>query len=291
MKTLLALIRKPISLAGLIMVLFFIVIAIIAPFLAPPREGYHAHEIPRDGFSAFPKPPSDTHPFGTAQGQYDIFYGVIWGTRSAFLVGLTVTFSIALIGVVVGVVSGYFGGTIDNLLMRVTDVFLGFPFLIAAMTLSAVLGRGLDKVMIAMIAFGWMSYARVIRSEVLSVRETDYLQAARAIGVGHTRMILRHVLPNSIYAILVMASMDIGSMVLWASTLSFLGLGAPVGYADWGQLISMARNWIVGPPGNPFAYWYTVVYPSAAILLFVLAWNLIGDSLRDILDPRMKGRG
>jgi peptide/nickel transport system permease protein len=290
-KAIVRLVKTPISFAGLAMVLFFVSVAVAAPFLAPPRAGYEAYEIPRDGFSAFPKPPNEKYPFGTTQGQYDIFYGVVWGTRSAFLVGFAVTGSIALIGVVVGTLSGYFGGVLDDLLMRITDVFLAFPFLIAAMTLTAVLGRGLDKVMIAMIAYGWMSYARVVRAEVLSVKQMAYVEAARAVGIGHVRMILRYVLPNSIYVVLVMASMDIGSMVLWASTLSFLGLGAPMGHADWGQLISMARNWIVGPPGDPFAHWYTVVYPSAAILLFVLAWNLIGDTLRDILDPRMKGEG
>ncbi len=281
--------KNPALLAGMAIILFFVLIALAAPMLAPPEPGYTPYEIPRSGFSLTPHAPSREHPFGTTQGQYDIYYGVIWGTRTAFRVGLIVTGSIVLIGVLVGTVAGYYGGIVDEVFMRIVDIFLAFPYLIAAMTLTAVLGKGLDKVMIAMIVFGWMGYARLIRSEVLSVKENSYIEASRAIGMGNFRIIFRHVLPNAIYPVFVMASMDIGSMVLWASTLSFLGLGAEMGYADWGQLISFARNWIIGPPDNPFMYWYTIVYPGMAILLFVLGWNLVGDAFRDILDPRMRG--
>jgi len=288
MKSIMKLVQNPISLVGLIIILSFLIIAIIAPWLAPPKAGYSPYEIPRDGFSSIPSPPSEKHPFGTAQGQYDIYYGVIWGTRVAFWIGLIVTGSIALLGIIIGTLAGYYGGVIDEMIMRLVDIFLAFPYLVAAMTLTAVLGKGLDKVMLAMIAFGWMSYARLVRGEVLSVKGKTYIEAAKAIGVGDFKMILKHVLPNAIYPVFVMASMDIGSIVVLASTLSFLGLGAEVGHADWGQLISFARNWIIGPRGNPLKYWYTVVYPGAAIVLFVLSWNLIGDALRDILDPRMR---
>ena len=143
--------------------------------------------------------------------------------------------------------------------------------------------------MIALICFTWMGYARVIRSEILRIKEIDYTHAARAVGASSFRILLRHIIPNSLYPVFVMVSMNIGSMVIAVSTLSFLELGAELGYADWGQMISLARNWMLGSAGDASAYWFTVVCPGVPIVLFVLAWNLVGDALRDILDPRMRG--
>ena len=280
---------RPMSVIGILILLFFVVIAILAPWIAPPQWEDQPYRIPRDGFWAEPRPPSEDHPFGTAEGQYDIYYGIIWGTRTAFRVGLIVTGIGCAIGLLIGSISGYYGGILDEILMRITDIFYTLPFLIAAMVVTVVLGRGLNKVMIAMILFSWMGYARVIRSEILRLRETDYAQSARAVGASNFRILVRHIIPNGIYPIFVLVSMNIGSMVLWASALSFLGLGSAVGYADWGQMISFSRNWILGTHGNPMAYWYTVIYPGAVIVLFVLAWNLVGDALRDILDPRLRG--
>ncbi|MBA7662287.1 putative D,D-dipeptide transport system permease protein DdpC [subsurface metagenome] len=137
---------------------------------------------------------------------------------------------------------------------------------------------------------GWPIYARLIRGDVLAVREEDYVSAARAVGCSSPLIILKHVLPNSIYPMLILASLDIGAVVLVAAALSFLGLGAPVGYADWGQMVSFARNWIVGPPQNPLAYWHTITIPGLFMLFFVLGWNLLGDAFRDILDPRLRRR-
>jgi peptide/nickel transport system permease protein len=145
--------------------------------------------------------------------------------------------------------------------------------------------------MIAMVAFGWMGYARLIRGDIKAVREKEYVTAARVIGAHSFRILTRHILPNCIFPVLVQATMQIGSMVVWASTLSFLGVGAPEGYADWGQVISFSRNWIVASGENPFQYWYTLVYPAGALVLFVLSWNLVGDALRDILDPRLRRGG
>jgi len=280
--------KNPLSLIGLTIILVFIVIAVFAPLIAPPPEGHRdPYLIPRDGFRPIPEPPSAEHKFGTTQGQYDIFHGVIWGTRSAFRVGLTVMLSVLAIGIVLGSLAGYFGGLIDESIMRITDVFLAFPPLILAMALTAALGPSLNSVTIALIVVSWPSYARLVRGDILAVREEEYVEAARGVGASHSRVIVRHILPNSIYPTLIMASLDIGAVVLSAAALSFLGLGAPEGYADWGQLISFARNWIVGPPGNPFAYWYTVTIPGLFILFFVLGWNLLGDAFRDILDPRL----
>ncbi len=280
--------RNPLSLAGFAILIAFVFIAILAPVIAPPPEGHiNVYQIPRDGYSPTPQPPSVEHRFGTTQGQYDIFYGVIWGTRSAFQVGLIVILSVLVIGIILGSIAGYFGGIADEIIMRVTDIFLAFPALILAMAITVALGPSLNSVIIALIIVSWPAYARLVRGDILTVREEDYVQATRGIGSSHLRIIVAHILPNSIYPTLVMASLDIGAVVLSAAALSFLGLGAPEGYADWGQMVQFARNWIVGPSGDPFAYWYAVAIPGLFILFFVLGWNLLGDAFRDILDPRL----
>ncbi len=317
------LLLNPLSLIGLIIVFFFIFVAVAAPYLAPPKRAREPYRMPRDGFSMEPKPPSAEHPFGTTEGQYDIYYGVVWGTRTAFRVGLVITAITVLIGLSIGSVAAYYGGWLDEVLMRAVEIFMAFPFLLAAITLVAVLqtiyGRpgggilnailmGATKLlalvafgqlpwkvmnpsemklitgMLALVSFGWMGYARLIRGDILTVKERDYVLAARTTGAGDLRILLRHILPNAIYPTMVVASMDIGSYVLNFSFLSFLGLGADIGYADWGQMISFARNWIP----RLADYWYILVYPGLAILLFVLGWNLIGDAFRDILDPKLR---
>jgi len=284
------LLRNPLALTGVVLLTAFVVIAFLAPVITT-REPYQIspYQMPRSGFWQRPQPPSPEHPLGTTQSQYDIYYGMVWGTRTAFKIGLGVVLAGALIGTCIGSIAAFYGGMIEELLMRMADVFMSFPFLIAAMVLTTILGKGLPQMMIALITFGWMGYARLIRSEILHIKEMDYIQAARACGASDLRLLVRHILPNSLYPVLVQASMNTGSMVLAASALSFLGVGTEPGYADWGQLIALARNWIMGVSGNPFAYWYTLIYPGIAIFLFVLAWNLVGDALRDILDPRLRG--
>ena len=282
--------KSPLSLVGLFLILFFVIIAVLAPELAPPKYPHNPYRIPRYGYSAIPRPPSPEHPFGLTEGQYDIYYGVIWGTRTAFRIGFIVVGSILVIGIVLGSISGYYGGIVDEIIMRIVDTFMSLPTLVLAMALVTALGRSLDNVMKALIIVGWPSYARLIRGDILTVREEGYVEAARAVGCSDLRVILKHVLPNAIYPLLIMASLDIGAMVLTAAALSFLGLGAPVGYADWGQMVSFARNWIVGPPDNPLAYWYTITIPGLFILFFVLGWNLLGDAFRDILDPKLRRR-
>jgi len=307
-RTLRKLFSNATSLIGIIFLILFVVIAIFAPIIAPPLSD-DPYQVPRMSWDVNPQPPGspmsdemrDIYDFmdkeikydraicGTAEGGYDIFYGLIWGTRTAFKIGIITVLIAAFIGIFIGSISAYFGGWIDEILMRITDIFLSFPFLVAAMVLTTVLGRGLDKVMIALIVFGWMGYARVIRGSILSAKEETYVMAAKALGVKDGKVIWKHLLPNTIFPVLVQASMNIGSMVITAAALSFLGVGAPVGYADWGQMVSFARNWIIGSPGHAGQYWYTVFYPGIFIVLFVLAWNLVGDTLRDILDPRLRG--
>jgi peptide/nickel transport system permease protein len=283
------LVRNPVSITGTVLVILFAIMAILAPVLAPPPIPSQPYNIPRDGFSAEPQPPAPAEPLGTTQGQYDLFYGIVWGTRTAFKIGLIVTSLAVFIGGTVGAVSGYVGGWVDEVLQRIVEIFLAFPFLLAALTLATILGakiqNGLITGMIALIAFGWPGYARLIRGDVLSVKEREYVLASKALGAPGWQILLTHVVPNAMYSLLVVASLDIGTNVLTFAALSFLGVGAGEGYADWGQLLSYARNWI--PTLN--THWWIVVYPGLALLLFVLAFNLIGDAFRDALDPKMRG--
>ncbi|MCJ7530330.1 MAG: ABC transporter permease [Anaerolineales bacterium] len=317
------LLKNPTSMLGIILLLGFILVAIFAPNIAPPpAKTRDVYMIPRDGFATEPKAPSPEHIWGTTEGQYDIYYGVVWGTRTAFRIGVVITLITLILGLTIGSLAGFYGGWVDEVLMRITEVFLAFPFLLAAITLTSVLqtlyGRTeasamqfIAKIlalltfghnptqdlnplqmqiltgMIAIIAFGWMTYARVIRGNILAVKEFEYSLAAKLIGASDMRILFRHLLPIAVFPVMVLASMDIGAYVLTFAALSFLGLGAQRGYADWGQMISFARNWIP----SLSEHWYIVVYPSVVIVLFVLAWNLVGDALRDILDPRMRGRG
>ncbi len=281
--------KSPLSITGLGILLFFILIALLAPILAPPIPGEKdPYLIPRDGYWQEPRPPSENHIFGTTDGQFDIFYGCVWGTRTAFYVGIvTVVFSL-MIGITTGSISGFYGGKLDEVLMRITDVWYALPSLILAMAFVIIFGASLDSVIIAIMLVNWPSYARLMRSEVLRVREEDYIEAATAIGCSKFRVLGKHILPNTIYPVLIVASLDTGSIVLWAAALSFLGLGAPYGYADWGQMIAFSRDWITF--GNPYAYWYTFTIPGLFIFTFVLGWSLLGDAFRDILDPMIRRR-
>jgi peptide/nickel transport system permease protein len=306
-------ITNPLSIVGVILILLFIIVALAAPVIAPTTNVRNPYAIPRDGFSGTPKAPFTAwnvrpptipfwytaltgqtkwvHLFGAASGGWDIFYGVVWGTRTAIKVGVMIEAITLLLGILVGSISAFYGGWIDDLTMRITEIFMAFPFIMAALTLSAILtpilGKGIWPPTIAIVAFGWMGYARLIRGDILSVRERDYVTAARVVGARDSRILTRHIIPNAIYPTMVLASMDIGTIVISFAALSFLGIGTEVGYADWGQLIAFARNWIP----SLATYWYIVVYPGLALLLFVLGWNLLGDALRDIMDPRMRGRG
>lgn len=305
------LVTNPISLTGFILLGIFLFVAFTAPLLAPPPFPEDPYSIPRDGYNPVPRPPGSpwntrqpplpfwwetvmgtdqwVHLMGTASGQWDIYYGVIWGTRTSLMVGLAITSVVAVIGIIVGAVSAYYGGFVDMALMRVVEIFVAFPFLPAAMTLSAiltpVLGRGLFAPMLAMMFFGWTGFARLVRSDILSVKQREYVLAAKVIGVKDSRIMFQHILPNAIFPTLVMVSMRIGSYAIAFAGLSFLGIGAGVGYADWGQLLAFARDWMT----QLSDYWYIIMFPGMALVLFVLAWNLVGDALRDVLDPRLQG--
>ncbi|HEX68975.1 MAG TPA: ABC transporter permease [Candidatus Bathyarchaeota archaeon] len=283
--------KSPLSLAGASIVAFFVLLAIMAPVLAPPVYD-DPFQMPLVTYSARPMPPSAEHPFGVMNG-YDLYYGCIWGTITAFRVGVVVVASSLVIATIIGVIAGYYGGIIDEILMRFTDIIIAFPGLILAMVFVSVLvpagWNPLDAVLAALILVGWPTYTRVIRGEVLRIRNEDFVEAAKAVGCSDFRIITRHILPNTIYPILIMASLDIGSIVLTAAALSFLGIGAPPGFSDWGQIISYSRQWIYSPKGI-HAYWYGYTIPGIFIFMFVLGWNLLGDAFRDILDPMIRRR-
>ncbi len=327
-RILLGLVRNPASLFGIVVLTAFAIVATMAPTLAPcPPEakyqnvcGTHGdpYKVPRFGYGTEPKPPSATERWrwGTTATQYDIYYGVIWGTRTAFRVGLLITLCSLAIGLTVGSISAYYGGWVDEAIMRVVEIFQAVPFTLAAITFATVLqqvqlhnilpdtlldGRlfgnpmrsiipnqftGILPAMIALIIFGWTGYARLIRSDILSIKQREFVWAAKSLGASDRQVILRHLLPNAIYPVLVMASLEIGTIVLSFAALSFFGLGVPDGYADWGQMISSARDRVPSLAKD----WYIVAYPGAAIMLFSLSWNLVGDAVRDLLDPRMVGR-
>lgn len=304
---------NPLSVIGLIVVLGFIFTAVFAPVLAPPTAlSNDPYLIPRDGFRPEPIPPGTTwernapetipfwysaltgqdewvHLMGTTSGQYDIWYAIVWGSRTALISGTFVVAASAIFGILVGAIAGFYGGWVDELLMRIVEVFIVFPGLVAVLVLSSILvpifGRSIWPAVIALIVFGWMGYARLLRGDILTNKERDYVLAAKASGAKDTHIITRHVLPNAIFPTIIMLSLNMGGIVLAFAALSFLGVGVEPGYADWGQVVSFARNWIL----TLDKHWYIVFFPGMALLLYGLGWNLIGDALRDILDPRLRG--
>jgi peptide/nickel transport system permease protein len=268
--------RNPLTVVGLLMVALVIVLAIFAPWIAPhPRDIQVVH--PDDLF----RPPSLEHLFGTDEMGRDILSRVIFGTRISLRIGTLVVVLALAIGLPLGIIAGTFGGLLDEILMRVTDIFLSFPPLLLAMAISAALGPRLENAMIAIAIAWWPWYARLIRSEAVSIRERAYVEAARAVGTSWPRILLRHVLPNCLAPVIVQASMDFGSVILTSASLSFLGLGAQPPTPEWGLMITVGRTFFL-------THWWIVTFPGLAILLAVLAFNLTGDGLREILDPKAK---
>lgn len=266
--------QSPLTMVGLVIIIGIIFIAIFAPYLAPydPLDVDTANRL---------KPPSSKNLLGTDDMGRDIFSRIMYGSRISLMVGIVVLAISLSIGVPLGAVSGYFGGKIDSALMRITDIFLGLPSLILALSIAAALGRGIMNTMIAISITWWPWYARLVRGQTLTIREMGYIEAARAAGGSSFQIILSHVLPNCISPIIVSASMDMGYTILAAAGLGFIGLGAQPPSPEWGLMISIGRVYLMNYP-------WVATFPGIAILLTVLGFNLVGDGLRDLLSPRLR---
>jgi peptide/nickel transport system permease protein len=281
----------------------FIVVAILAPQLAPPDdpENPSTTRIVPGSHNTIPEPPSQEARLGTTVGRLDVYYSLVWGTRAALRFGLIVAGSTALIGLLIGALGGYFGGLVHGLITRITDGFLAFPVIAAVWLLGQVLipasiyaeltplqqafyDLHLTPVLLGLIFFSWMPYARLVSVNMIQLKQADYVEAARALGLRNTRIIRRHLLPNALSPVLVMASRDVGAMVVLAAAFNFVGLG---GSTEWGQLLVVGRDYVIGLGGNPLAYWWVFVPATLALILFGIAWNLLGDGLNTILDPRI----
>ena len=268
------LLRQKSAVIGTSILAFFIVIAIFAPLIA-------THD-PRDAdVTARLKGWSQEHYFGTDKVGRDIFSRIVYGSRISIKVGLVaMTFSIS-IGALLGIIAGYYGGWLDNSIMRVMDMMLAMPSILLAMVIVTILGQSLTNAIIAVSIVYIPQYARILRASVLTIREQDYVTAARAIGVSDFRILTRAILPNCLAPLIVQATLGMGAAILDAAGLSFLGLGAEIGEPEWGAMLNENRALIRRAP-------WTVMTPGIAIFLIVLGFNLLGDALRDVLDPQVK---
>ena len=264
---------------GLIIVAILVVVAILAPWIA-------THDVGATNLSLRYLPPSSDYFFGTDSTGRDIFSRVVFGARISLKVGIVVVAVSAIVGTLLGALAGYYGGWIDRIISGyVFNVFLAFPGLLLAIAMVAFLGAGLNKLIFALCIIGWVGYARLIRGQVLKVREYDFVQAARALGASDARILFIHILPNAIQPLIVQASLGMAGAVLSEAALSFLGLGVPPPAPSWGVMIEEARD-LSTLQAAPHA----LIFPGLAIALTVLAFNFIGDGLREYLDPRQRTR-
>ncbi|MCA1579382.1 MAG: ABC transporter permease [Acidobacteria bacterium] len=264
---------------GLVIVVVLVIVALFAPWIA-------TYDVGATNLSMRYLPPSAAHWFGTDSTGRDIFSRVVFGARISLQVGLIVVTVSAIIGTLLGAIAGYYGGWVDRIVSGyVFNVFLAFPGLLLAIAMVAFLGAGLNKLILALCIIGWVGYARLIRGQVLKVREYDFVQAARALGASDARILFIHILPNAIQPLIVQASLGMAGAVLSEAALSFLGLGVPPPAPSWGVMIEEARD-LSTLQAAPHA----LIFPGIAIALTVLAFNFIGDGLREHLDPRQRAR-
>ena len=271
-RSLRTLVRNRMAMVGLTIILVWAVVAIAAPIVAPFDA--LAQKI-EDRLS----PPSARHLFGTDELGRDVFSRVVYGARISLPVGLLVILFATLAGALVGALAGYIGGVFDLLIMRLADITLAFPSIVLALAIAAALGPSLRNALIAMILVWWPEYARLMRGQVLSVKNDEYVQAARVLGASDGRILARHIIPNTLAPIIVKASLDAGSAILTIAALSFIGLGAVPPTPEWGAMISMGRF--------KFYQWWLTTFPGLAVLTVVLGFNFLGDGVRDAFDPRM----
>jgi len=258
---------------ALALIAMFAACALFAPLLAP-------YDPLLQELGTRLQPPSPQHWLGTDSLGRDIASRILYGARISLIVGVVVVASAGVVGTAIGLVAGYAGGLVDDALMRLTEVFLAFPALILAMAIAGALGPSLTNAIIAIAAVTWAVYARLVRGQILSLRRREFVEAARAMGASRTRIVLRHLLPNALAPLMVQASFDLGSSIIAAAGLSFIGFGAQPPTPEWGVMISEGRNYISTQP------WLSL-FPGLAILLAVGSFNLLGDGLRDAFDPRL----
>lgn len=274
-RTLRPFLRQPAIVVGMVILLFFALAAIFAPLLSPTDP--LAQNVV-DGL----KPPSFTHLLGTDKLGREILSRMLYGTRISLVVGVLVVLSASSFGTLLGLLAGYRSGWADEVLMRVTDIFFAFPGLILAMAIAGALGPSLRNALIAISVVSWPVYARLIRGQVLALKQREFVIAARTLGIPEWRIVLRHLLPNTLAPLLVQASFDLGGAITAVAGLSFIGFGAQPPTPEWGVMISEGRNYIA-------TQWWLATFPALAILLVVGGLNLLGDGLRDLLDPRLRG--
>jgi len=266
--------RNRAALAGAIVVVALIIMAIAAPLIAPYDPNAQDYDHLREA-------PSWSHPFGTDNFGRDILSRVIYGARVSLAVGFFGTTFGVVLGVVIGLLAGYYGGWVDAILMRLLDVQLAFPGILLAIAIIAVLGIGPQNVVIAIGIFSVPIFARVLRGSILTLKQQDFMMAARAIGVSDRRLMFHHLMPNALAPIVVLSTLRLGTAILTAASLSFLGLGVKPPTAEWGAMLSDGRQFLQLAP-------HIAIFPGLAILIVMLALNLLGDGLRDALDPRLR---
>jgi peptide/nickel transport system permease protein len=261
--------------AGLVLVAVFVMFALFAPWIAP--QGPSAIDLP-----SRLQPPSAAHWFGTDELGRDILSRVIYGARISMLVGSSVVAGSLLLGLILGSIAGYYGGWADKLFSVVLmNAFLSFPGILLAIAFVAFLGPGITNLILALCIGGWVGYARLVRAQVLGVKEKEFVEAARALGASNWRIVTRHILPNIIQPVIVQAAIGMAGAVLAEATMSFLGLGVPPPTASWGSMLNDGRAHLFDAP-------HLVLFPALAVMLAVLSFNFIGDALRDFLDPRSR---
>lgn len=267
--------KNPLGFLGVVLITFVSLLAIIAPYIAP----YSPYKV---NLARRLHPPSWQHLFGTDELGRDIFSRVLVGARISLQSAIVIIGLSLSLGTIIGAFGALAGGWIDDVLMRLTDAFLAFPYLIFAMLVSAVLGPSLSNAMLAISVTWWPWYARLARGQILSVKNQLYVEAARAIGVGGMRLFFSYFLRNALSPLVVQATLDVGYAILLTSSLSFVGLGAQPPTPEWGRMVADGRQYLL-------SYWWVPIFPGLAIFITVLGFNLVGDAIRDFTDPRMRG--
>ena len=268
--------KHRLAVIGAVIILALLFIAIFAPFIAP-------HDPIEQNLEKRLLPPSKEYPFGTDHLGRCILSRIIYGTRVSLQIGVIVVGISSILGIVLGLIAGFRGGLIDEIIMRTVDILLAFPGIILALAIMGILGPSLFNVMLALSLGGWTSYARVVRGTVLSVKEKEFVEAAKALGASEIRIMFYHILPNVMAPVIVMATLGMAHVILAAAALSFLGLGAQPPTPEWGSMLNDGRAFIQTAP-------HLTIFPGLAIMVTVLAFNFLGDGLRDAMDPQLKER-